>query len=228
MLRRKVKCNLVASGLEWGYWHGMSPPTTLNRPVRLAGAPPGPRKRDERLASLLDAAAALFVEKGMAATSIDDIAERTGVAKGTFYHYFQDRAAMLEALRRRYSQRFADLADAAMDACAPGDLNGRLAAWTRATVGQYLATYALHDAIFHDPDVCQRCVISEEGFVVSLAALLRDGTAKGTWSVADPLTTAAFMFHGMHGLLDEAIASGADTASIAERVTALFGNLVRA
>jgi AcrR family transcriptional regulator len=199
----------------------------LNRPSRLAGAPPGPRKRDLRLASLLDSAAALFVEKGMAATSIEDIAERAGVAKGTFYHYFQDRAAMLEALRRRYSQRFADLADAAMDARAPGDMEGRLAAWTHATVKEYLASYALHDAIFHDPDVCQRCVISEEAFVVSLAALLRQGTEIGDWAVADPLTTAAFMFHGMHGLLDEAIATGAETATMAKRVTALFGRLVR-
>jgi AcrR family transcriptional regulator len=205
----------------------MSPPATLNRPSRLAGAPPGPRKRDLRLASLLDSAAALFVEKGMAATSIEDIAERAGVAKGTFYHYFQDRAAMLEALRRRYSQRFTDLADAAMDACAPDDCDGRLAAWTRATVQQYLATYALHDAIFHDPDVCERCVISEEGFVISLAALLHQGTVAGHWSVPDALTTAAFMFHGMHGLLDEAIATGAETETMAHRVTALFGRLVR-
>jgi AcrR family transcriptional regulator len=203
------------------------PPTTLTRPSRLAGAPPGPRQRDLRLASLLDAAAALFVEKGIAATSIEDIAERAGVAKSTFYHYFHDRAAMLEALRRRYSQRFSDLVDAAMDACAPRDWDARLAAWTHATVDEYLATYALHDAIFHDPEVCQRCVISEEAFVVSLAALLRAGSGSGGWSVEEPVTSAAFMFHGLHGLLDEAIATGADTASLAARVTRLFGQMVR-
>ena len=134
---------------------------------------------------------------------------------------------MLEALRRRYSQRFADLVDAAMDACAPHDWDARLAAWTHATVGEYLATYALHDAIFHDPEVCQRCVISEEMFVASLAALLREGSASGAWSVEEPLTTAAFMFHGHHGLLDEAIATEADTASLGQRVTRLFGQMVR-
>ncbi len=205
----------------------MLPPTTLTRPARLAGAPPGPRQRDRRLASLLDAAAALFVEKGIAATSIEDIAERAGVAKGTFYHYFQDRAAMLEALRRRYSQRFSDLVDAAMDACPAQDRNARLAAWCHAIVGEYLATYALHDAIFHDPHVCQRCVLSEEAFIVSLATLLREGNETGSWAVAEPLTTAAFMFHGLHGLLDEAIATNADTASLAARVTLLFDRLVR-
>jgi AcrR family transcriptional regulator len=204
----------------------MPPPPAMLRPTRPAGAPPGPRQRDQRLAGLLDAAAALFVEKGIAATSIEDIAERAGVAKSTFYHYFHDRATMLEALRRRYSQRFADLVDAAMAACAPGDWDARLAAWTDSTVREYLATFALHDALFHDPEVCQRCVISEEAFVVSLAALLRQGAAAGGWSVADPLTTAAFMFHGMHGLLDEAIAADAETASIAGRVAGLFRQLV--
>jgi AcrR family transcriptional regulator len=204
----------------------MPPRPATTRPTRPAGAPPGPRKRDQRLAGLLDAAAALFVEKGIAATSIEDIAERAGVAKGTFYHYFPDRATMLETLRRRYSQRFADLVDAAMAACPPGDHHTRLAAWTNATVREYLATFALHDALFHDPEVCQRCVISEEAFVVSLAELLRRGAAAGGWSVADPLTTAAFMFHGMHGLLDEAIAAEAETDAIADRVAGLFRQLV--
>lgn len=206
----------------------MSPnTTTLNRPSRVAGARPGPRQRDLRLSSLLDAAAALFVEKGIAATSIEDIAERAGVAKGTFYHYFHDRAAMLEALRKRYSQRYADLVERDMGACPPEDWDGRLAAWAQATVSEYLASYALHDAIFHDPTVCQRCVISEEAFVVSLAKLLKQGEEAGAWSVGDPLTTAGFMFHGMHGLLDETIATGSDTNLVAIRVTELLRRLVR-
>jgi hypothetical protein len=113
-----------------------------------------------------------------------------------------------------------------MDACGPQDWDARLAAWTHATVDEYLATYALHDAIFHDPEVCQRCVISEEAFVVSLAALLDAGVSAGAWSIEEPVTTAAFMFHGLHGLLDEAIATEADTASLAARVTRMFGQMV--
>jgi hypothetical protein len=51
--------------------------------------------------------------------------------------------------------------------------------------------------------------------------------ADGGWSVEEPLTAAAFMFYGLHGLLDEAIATEADTASVAQRATRLFGQLVR-
>lgn len=197
------------------------------RPQRGAGARPGPRRRDQRLAVLLNAAAALIVEKGIQATSIEDVAERAGVAKSTFYHYFSDRAEMLEALRRRYCERYADLVGTAMDDCHPADWNARLGAWTQATVDEYLGSYALHDAIFHDPSLCQRCVISEEAFVLSLSALLRQGADAAAWSIDDPLMTAAFMFHGLHGLLDEAIARDADPAAVSAQVIRLFHRLVR-
>lgn len=50
------------------------------------------RKRD----LLLAAAFELFIEKGPGETAIDDIVRRAGVAKGTFYLYFRDRAEILQ------------------------------------------------------------------------------------------------------------------------------------
>ncbi len=41
--------------------------------------------------SLLDTAFALFTSKGVSKTSISDIVNRAGVAKGTFYLYFKDK-----------------------------------------------------------------------------------------------------------------------------------------
>jgi AcrR family transcriptional regulator len=200
---------------------------TSPRPGRLAGAPPGPRRRNQRERSLLDAAASLFVEKGVSATSIDDIAERAGVAKGTFYHYFHDRAAMLEALRKRFSQHFTNAAQDAMGACAAGDWPALLTAWIAAVVREYVSNYALHDAIFHDPVICQRCVMSEEPIVRNLAALIESGCAAGRWTCDDHLATAVCMFHGLHGLVDEAIASGGDTSTIAAQLSRLYARMLR-
>ena len=191
------------------------------------GAPPGPRKRDLRLGELLDAAAALIVEKGLGATSIDDIAARAGVAKGTFYHYFADRGAMLEALRLRYTQRFGDAAVSAIAACPEGDWAARLDAWIAATIRQYFVTYPLHDAIFHEPAVCQRHEMSAEPIVMALANLLRDGAAAGVWSVSDAAQTATFMFYGLHGALDEAILRGEDGEAIAPFVSNVLHAMVR-
>lgn len=212
----------------------MAPPPPLADAAtrRLAGAPPGPRRRDLKRNAILDAAAALFVENGVASTSVDDIVERAGVAKGTFYHYFQDRAGMLEALRRRYSQQFADAAAEAIAACGTDPCPrqcwaARLDAWIATVAAEYLASYALHDAIFHDAAVCHRCVMSEEAVVQGLAALLAEGKAAGVWSLDDPLSVAVFMFHGLHGLVDEAIATGADTARVSPQLSGMFAAMLR-
>lgn len=196
------------------------------RRLRVAGAPPGPRRRGQRLGTLLDSAEALLVEKGLAATSIDDIVERAGVAKGTFYHYFQDRTTMLEALRKRYSQQFADHAQAAVDVYRADDWQARLDAWTGAVVRKYVSSYALHDAIFHDAAICHRCAMSEEPVVRNLAALLEGGCDAGVWETEDPVTTALCMFHAIHGLVDEAIVTGADTGCLTPRLSRLFARML--
>lgn len=46
------------------------------------------------------AALALFVEKGFAATRLDEIAARAGVSKGTLYLYFDSKEALFEAAIR--------------------------------------------------------------------------------------------------------------------------------
>lgn len=196
------------------------------KPSRLVGAPPGPRQREQRFGALLDAASDLFVEKGVGGTSIDDIAERAGVAKGTFYHYFQDRAAMLSALRMRYSQHFADAAETAIGACGPEDWRAQLDAWTGTVVREYVASYALHDAIFHEPSISHRCVMSEEAIVRKLGTLLEDGERADVWSVECPLMAAVCMFHAVHGLVDEVIAIGSDTETVAPYLSRMFWNMV--
>jgi AcrR family transcriptional regulator len=51
-----------------------------------------------RRSAIVDAALDEFVEKGFAATRIDDIARRAGVAKGTIYLNFKDKEALFQAI----------------------------------------------------------------------------------------------------------------------------------
>lgn len=51
---------------------------------------------------LLEAGCALAHSQAFANLRIDDIVERAGVAKGTFYLHFADRTAFLVALHRRF------------------------------------------------------------------------------------------------------------------------------
>lgn len=61
---------------------------------------PQPRKRrkEDRPSELTAAALGLFVEKGFAATRLEDIAARAGVSKGTLYLYFDSKEALFKAV----------------------------------------------------------------------------------------------------------------------------------
>jgi AcrR family transcriptional regulator len=56
------------------------------------------RRKDARPAEILEAALAVFAERGYAATRMDDIAHRAGVTKGTIYLYFQSKEAVFKSL----------------------------------------------------------------------------------------------------------------------------------
>ena len=56
-----------------------------------------------RVAALLDAGAALFVEKGYDATTMTEIASRAGAAIGSLYQFFPSKEALAEALVARYT-----------------------------------------------------------------------------------------------------------------------------
>ena len=56
--------------------------------------------REARLQAILDAALDVFSEKGYAATRLEDVAARAGVAKGTVYLYVPSKQALFEALIR--------------------------------------------------------------------------------------------------------------------------------
>jgi AcrR family transcriptional regulator len=53
-----------------------------------------------RRQAILDAALAVFAQRGYEAARLDDVAAKAGVAKGTLYLYFKDKEALFEALVR--------------------------------------------------------------------------------------------------------------------------------
>jgi AcrR family transcriptional regulator len=61
-------------------------------------APTRQRRKEARPQELLDAALALFVEKGFAATRSDEVAVRAGVSKGTLYLYYPSKEELLKAV----------------------------------------------------------------------------------------------------------------------------------
>ena len=68
--------------------------------VRKPSKPAHRRRKEARPAELTAAALDLFVEKGYAATRLDDVAAAAGVSKGTLYLYFESKEELFKAVVR--------------------------------------------------------------------------------------------------------------------------------
>lgn len=67
-------------------------------------------KGEKRKHELLQIAYRLFLSKGYEETSIDEIIEEAGIAKGTFYYHFESKEALLEALINKMISEKVELA----------------------------------------------------------------------------------------------------------------------
>ena len=122
----------------------MSPPPTY---ARLDPA--------ERRDQILDAANALFAERGYEEVTIEDIAKEAGVTRGLIHHYFGGRKEVYIAMIERLETiREEDLrAPVGRSAHARvADSVSRWLDWTEANRTIYLATMAPGDGVA-DPDV---------------------------------------------------------------------------
>jgi len=60
------------------------------------------RKKEETKRRIFETAVHLFNERGFDATTIDEIAERADVAKGTFFNYFPRKESLLQYLAEEW------------------------------------------------------------------------------------------------------------------------------
>ncbi len=72
----------------------------MNPTPRLAEGGARQRRKEARPQELLDAALALFVEKGYAATRTEEVAQLAGVSKGTLYLYYPSKEELFKAVVR--------------------------------------------------------------------------------------------------------------------------------
>jgi len=69
------------------------------------------RRGSERREHILDAAEAAILEKGFAATSIEELIAAVGITKSGFFYHFRDKTALAKALLERYLEREETLFD---------------------------------------------------------------------------------------------------------------------
>lgn len=171
-----------------------------------------------RIDELMNAAEALFLEKGVEATTISEIIASAGVAKGTFYHYFESKQHIIEALKKRYIEFFIDVLGRAVAQCAADDWVGQFKVWIASNIQTYLETYPVHDIVFgvhhHERKNSEKNMMLEQ-----LLQILLGGQKAGIWSLEQPRLTALLVYCGVHGVADEAIAHQLEsTADFSEQI----------
>lgn len=99
------------------------------------------RKTRERI---LDAAQRVVLERGFAATSIDQIQEAAAISRGTFFYHFPTKDELARALIRRYAAMDREITDSLMERAE------RLAT---EPLQQALIFIALHEELFEETGV---------------------------------------------------------------------------
>jgi TetR/AcrR family transcriptional regulator, transcriptional repressor for nem operon len=182
---------------------------------------------EQRRAELLAAGQALFLAKGIAGTSLDDITQRAGVSKGLFYLYFSSKEDLVLALREQFSRELAERMRAAADAVPAGAVPAgagsgwadRLDACVRAGFECYRELHDLHEVLFHhahvappgSPPGSRGPRAAEPGGAgegqldpapAPVARVIRElldaGLAAGAFDVPDPESTAVLCYASMH------------------------------
>ena len=72
------------------------------------------KKGERRKQDLLNIAYRMFIQKGYENASVDDITIEAGLAKGTYYYYFESKEATLEAVIEMMIEKAENIAKAAL------------------------------------------------------------------------------------------------------------------
>jgi len=153
------------------------------------------RPAEERRADLLAAGRELFLAKGVAATSLDDITRAAGVSKGLFYLYFHAKDDLVLALRDQFAAEYAERIRAA--AAREGAWPRKLDACVQAGFAYYRELHDLHEVLFrHAPHEHAQDGLGE--VAQAICDVLTAGKAAGAFDVEDPELTAVLCYASMH------------------------------
>ncbi len=94
--------------------------------------------------AILDATARILVERGLAATTTNAVAERAGVSVGSLYQYFPNKEALVSALHSRHGQQMMAVIQRALTQAMDATLDDALGGLIAATVEAHRVDADLH------------------------------------------------------------------------------------
>jgi AcrR family transcriptional regulator len=155
---------------------------------------------EERRRDILEAALAAFGSKGFNETTVDEIAQAAGVAKGTVYLYFDSKEHLLLALKKDFMRGLTDsIAEITVEAIELISRGEKVDYRDIIDdIFQTIADYhcqnrgALEVVVRQNPgpDLVQEAIELEGEFIQLLTNAFREGTKSGLVHTDDPEMTA--------------------------------------
>jgi len=210
-LRAESLCLLVRLG---GYSGPMaSAPSKKKSGAAAKNEPSRNLRKGERRQQILSVAREAFAKRGYHQTTIDDIVAQAGVARGTFYLYFEDKRAVFSDL----VDRFAGQLSMAIVRIVTGDpgrtVMEQVRENIRAIIGTCLAERAMTkilftDAVGVDPAFDRKLQTFYDTVVQLLTESLKDGQALGIVADGEPRVLAYLTIGALKELLYQAVTLG--------------------
>ncbi len=183
---------------------------------------------DLKRKEILDCAETLFTSKGYEDTTVNAILKEVGIAKGTFYYYFQSKEEVMDAVIMRFIDEDLQIAKTIMD-------NQTLSAMDK-----------LLQCIFSKPKTDNKKVMIEQLYEANnalmkqrtlqrtievicpiYAQMIEEGNAKGEFTSKQPLEDIQFLIAGIQTLFDLSHIKGSTIEiQIESVVNAIFQMLV--
>lgn len=194
------------------------------------------RLRDVRARHILSVAQALLLEKGYRDASMDELAARAGLAKGTVYQHFPHKEDLVRALLEQHIVAFELTVEEA--AAAGGRAPEKLASIVRYVYRDRDGAFAMLQLLTRDAEV-RACLAPGKGPAMrrleraqaGIMAILESGRAEGSLDPAIPtgLMLSAFFSALSLGRPDRRLGlDGLTPEELGEHVTrVLFRGIVR-
>ncbi|NMB56272.1 MAG: TetR/AcrR family transcriptional regulator [Leptolinea sp.] len=166
------------------------------------------KTRNNKLNEILDCAERLIYSTGYEQMSIQDIISQLGISKGAFYHYFDSKPALMEALINRTSRKAVDVILPVLEdphLTAPEKLEKFYSHTNRWKTTQQPYLMAIFKAWYKDENAIIRQKLTRdfsERFYVQLNRVFQQGIEEGFFHPTYPDMTGKVVFSLMIDLSD--------------------------
>lgn len=170
--------------------------------------------RVDRKQDLLLHARNAFAKRGYHATNVEDIVKAAGVARGTFYLYFDDKRAIFEEILGRFLARLS-LAIVRVDPDDPGRTVSAQIMENLSRIVEVVLTdkattkILLADAMGVDPAFDRRISTFFDEVLLLLEESLSDGQRLGIVKAGNPRLLAFVVFGALKEVLFQVVVRGA-------------------